>query len=461
MKNYLLCLLLLTSFMALSHKNILEADLADKIKTIDAQIQQHYPKEGAGVAVLVLKGDDVLYKKAHGQAVIEFQLPMRADTPFNVGSITKQFTAVSILMLQEAGKLNLTDNINRYIPEYKQSNKNNITIKNLLTHTAGVPNYDGKNGYTHHGTDGDSFDFLLNAFNDLPLEFTPGTDVNYSNSGYILLGRIIEKVSNLSYIDFVKQHIFKKLQMVDSRFYDYYDIVPGLSKGYEINDKPPFNIIHGKAVKPSYLGDGGIVSTLDDLTKWYKALRKNTLISQDSQKLAFSSFTLSDGRDSKMALGWKAAKLGKFDTIEHGGNNHNFENYVMLIPEEELIIMVFSNLNKSYPGELAEKLASTLLDLPQAQKKPIMLTNKQLTQFVGTYQYADGDKRSINKIGNKLYSVRNNGEKSRIIPFSSNKFYFEAAPVYWLRFETDKKTGKNIMYSESRVTPYIMAKQVL
>ena len=450
----------LMAFSWLAHCNNADLTTADKAKLVDQQVSKKYPSNGAGAAVLVLKGKEVLFEKAYGQAVIEHQVPMRTDTPFNLGSITKQFTAVAILMLQEAGKLSLNDDIKQYVPEYEQTQFHRITIKQLLSHTAGIPDYDGKNGYSHHGTDIDTFERLLNAFSALPLEFEPGTEVNYSNSGYILLGRIIERVSQMSYPEFISQHIFKKLGMKSAQFYDYYRIVPGLAKGYEVDEKSPLKIIHGKAVKPSLLGDGGIVASLKDLTKWYQALSENILISAKSLSIAQTSVLLNDGRETKTGLGWKIAKLGSLKTVEHGGNNHGFENYVIQLPEKNITVMVFTNLNRSYPGELAESIAAIVVDMPVNDRQQISLSEEQLNRFVGNYQYTDGDYRTIAREGKTLFSVRDGGVKSRLIPFADNKFYFAEAPIYWLRFERDKTSGGNVMYSESRVTPYIVARQV-
>ena len=460
MKN-ICTLLILVIFSAYSIAAESAALSSAKVQQIERLVGNKFPASGAGAAVMVVKDDQVIFDKAFGQAVIEHHVPMRTNTPFKLGSITKQFTAVAILMLQEAGKLSIDDNIAKYLPEYKPTKNYTITIKQLLSHTAGVPNYDGNNGYSHHGTDEDDFETLLGAFNNLPLEFEPGSKVNYSNSGYILLGRVIEKLSQMTYPEFIEQHIFKKLDMQSSGFYDYYTVVPRLAKGYEIDDKPPHNIVHGKAVKPSLLGDGGIISTFADLTKWYEALDKNLLISKESLSLAHSAVYLDDGRDTKTGLGWKVANLGTHKTVEHGGNNHSFENYILQLPQEKLIVMVFTNLNRSYPGSLAEKIAAIVTNMPMTDKKQITLKQNELEQFAGRYQYEDGDIRSIHREGGILVSVRKGGNKARLIPFDNNKFYFADAPVYWLRFEKDSQSGRNIMYSESRVSTYIMAKQVL
>lgn len=451
------CLLVLLCFF-----NALEAKSQSKLSEstlleIESSIQKHYPSHGAGVKVLLLQDNDVLFKKAYGQAVIEYRIPMKADSPFHLGSITKQFTAVAILMLVENGKLNLDEDIKELIPEYKQVKTTQITIRQLLTHTAGIPDYEGKNGYTHHGTEPDSFADLLNAFNDLPLEFTPGSNVRYSNSGYVLLGRIIEKVSGMTYHEFIQARIFDKAGMNQSRFNNYYDVIPGLSKGYEVNNNPPHNIVHGKAVKPSLFGDGGIISTLADMEKWYQALQSNLLISKESKITAWTSLKLADGRDTKNGLGWKVASLGKYTTVEHGGNNHGYENYIISVPEANLTVMVMSNLNLSYPGDLAERIIRIVLQEPTNDMKMISLSNKELDKFIGSYQYSDGEKRKIIRDSGHLYSERENGSKSKLIPFSSNKFYFEEAPGYWLRFEKDEASDKFLLFSENRSLPYIKA----
>ena len=438
-------------------KSAIDTELTAEMMSL---VQQHYPQDGAGAAVLVMKGDRVLFEQAAGMAVVEFGVPMRTDMAFHLGSITKQFTAVGLLMLQEAGKLELDHMVKRYIPEYKQAQLSNMTLRHLLTHTAGVPDYDGKNGYSHHGTQADSFETLLGVFNDLPLEFTPGTAVNYSNSGYILLGKVIENVSGISYPEFIKRHIFEPLEMHQSDFFDYYRVWPGLAKGYEVASSKVDTIQHGTAFKPSFLGDGGIVSTLADMKKWYRGLKQNKLINAQSKQLAHSSFQLVDGRDSKQGLGWKIARLGSYKTVEHGGNNHGFENYVLQLPEQEVTVMVLTNLNQSYPGALAEKLASLAVGEGLADKPEIQLSAQQLDAFTGRYQYPDGAIRTIKRNGNYLYSEKGDGVKSKLVPFAGNQFFFESAPVYWLRFESIGNSNQKEMYSESRVSASIKAKMV-
>ncbi len=446
--------LLICSFQAVAEKG-------DSLtSTLTSIINQHYPTSGAAAVVLIEKGQQTILKKPFGQSIVEYQVPANINMKFRIASITKQFTAVAVLMLMEQGKLDLKDNINTYVPEYSQSQHNGITIYQLLTHSAGIPNYGDHGGYDHHGTDRVTMDSILKVFSTQPLDFKPGTSSSYSNSGYLLLGKIIENVSGQSYAEFISQHIFNPLGMDNSSFYDFYEVVPGLSKGYEYSESANKTLIHAKPVKPGSMADGSIVSTIDDLGKWYRAIRSNKLISADSKTLAFTPYTLQDGRNTKQGLGWRIAKIGDFQTAEHGGNNHGTEGYALYIPEANLNIVILSNLNRSDPASLAEKLASTILNIPNKTQQKINLSNNQLKRFTGKYKYSDGEQRTITLKDNRLYSSNGKGNYYKLVPFASNKFYFEQAPVYWLTFKFDK-SGKVIgLKSENRTSMAIQGIKV-
>ena len=402
---------------------------------LEEKINLHYPTDGAGAVVLIRKGGKTLLKKAFGNINIEHQVEAQTDMKFRVASITKQFTAVCILMLEEQGKLSLDSDIKEYILEYKQSHDNKITIRQLLGHTAGIPEYtEVKPSYDHHGTDRVTMDTIINVINNAPLDFKPGTDWKYSNSGYVLLGKIVENVSKQEFRAYIQEHIFDVLDMKQSSFYDFYEVVPQLSKGYEVAEEEPHKIVHAKAVKPGTLADGGIISTIDDLAIWYDALKNNTLISEKQKQIAFISQNLHDGRKTKYGLGWWTTTLCKYTTVEHGGNVHGTECYSLWILEEDLQIIVLSNLNRSYPGALAVQLASDVLGILPNLEQVKSFDESVLKKFTGTYTHEDGTIRNITLEDGKLNSQRDQGGKFVIVPISEHKFIFKSDPDWWIDF---------------------------
>jgi CubicO group peptidase (beta-lactamase class C family) len=419
---------------------------------LEKKINLHYPPDGAGAVVLIRKGGKTLLKKAFGNINIEHQVEAQTDMKFRIASITKQFTAVCILMLEEQGKLSLDSDIKEYIPEYKQSHDNKITIRQLLGHTAGIPEYtEVKPSYDHHGTDRVTMDTIVNVINNASLDFKPRTDWKYSNSGYVLLGKIIENVSKQKFRAYIKEHIFDVLDMKQSSFYDFYEVVPQLSKGYEVVEEDTYKIVHAKAVKPGTLADGGIVSTIDDLAIWYDALKKNTLIGEKQKQIAFTSQSLHDGRKTKYGLGWWTATLGNYTTVEHGGNVHGTECYALWVLEEDLQIIVLSNLNRSYPGGLTVQLASDVLGISSNLEQVKSFDESILRKFIGTYTHEDGTVRKITLEDGQLNSQRDLGRKFAILPISEHKFIFKSDPDWWIDFiiNEDVKTYNLVVGSRT------------
>jgi CubicO group peptidase (beta-lactamase class C family) len=198
----------------------------------DSLASEGLPKNAPGTVIYLSRGDKVLYKKAFGKASIELDVDMKVDNVFRLGSISKQFTACAILKLMEQGKLSLSDDISKYIPDFPQKNET-ISIETLLTHTSGVINYTGLSRFTEEVKRKDlSPKQLIDLFKDEPLEFKPGTDYKYSNSGYVLLGYIIEKLTGKTYSEYIDEIIFKPLEMKNSYYDSPAKLIVGRVPGY-------------------------------------------------------------------------------------------------------------------------------------------------------------------------------------------------------------------------------------
>jgi CubicO group peptidase (beta-lactamase class C family) len=231
-------------------------------------------------------------------ANLELQVPMSADHVFEIGSITKQFTAVAILMLVEAGKLNVQDEITKYLPDYPTQG-HTITIHHLLNHTSGIKSYTSMDLGAIARTDMSPME-IIDFFKNEPMDFAPGERWLYNNSGYIILGYIIEQVSEKSYEDFVEQNIFKPLGMDNSRYGSKGELIPMRAAGYQTTQNGYVNAAYLSMTLP--YAAGSLMSTVDDLHKWQLALLNNSLISEESKNLAYTDGKLNNGK--RMGYGY-------------------------------------------------------------------------------------------------------------------------------------------------------------
>ncbi len=268
-------------------------------KKLDALYNESYPADEPGVTVLLAKGGEVIYRKAFGMANLELDVPMHPEMVFEIGSITKQFTAISILMLMEEGKLSLDDEITDYIEDYP-CHGHSITIHHLLTHTSGIRSYTS----TPEIWEKARLDFkpseIIDMFKNEPMDFAPGERFLYNNSGYFLLGYIIEKVSGMEYAEFIEKRIFEFLGMESSFYGSQSIIIPNRAYGYQKKEGIFHNTDYLSLTTP--YAAGAIMSTVDDLLIWNSALHNNKLVSAESLDLAFGNYKLNNGGDHRLWL---------------------------------------------------------------------------------------------------------------------------------------------------------------
>ena len=207
----------------------------DLVRYADQIFSRNYPAGEPGAAVLIAKDGQVLLRKGYGMANLELGVPIRPEMVFELGSITKQFTATAILLLQERGQLSVEDDVTKYLPDYPTHGQK-ITIDHLLTHVSGIPSYTGLPEWLPRVREDMTVQQVIDLFKDKPLEFNPGEQWSYNNSAYILLGAVIEKVSGKSYEDFIEQEIFAPLGMKSSRYGHQDEVVSGRVTGYEKGD---------------------------------------------------------------------------------------------------------------------------------------------------------------------------------------------------------------------------------
>ncbi len=317
-------------------------------KAIDAIFSEAYPANSPGATVLISKDDKVIYRKAFGMANLELNTPMTPEHVLELASITKQFTGVAILMLMEQGKLNLQDPLSKYLEEYPKGDQ--ITIHHLLNHTSGIKSYTDVPSFMELARKDMTPIEIINKFKDLPMEFEPGERYAYNNSAYILLGYIIEQTSEMSYEDFIQKNIFDKLGMKNSYYGSRSRIIPNRASGYQPSGESYKNADYLSMTIP--YAAGSLMSTVDDMFLWNKAIHYNTLISEKSKQLAFTNYTLNNGEKINYGYGWAIDELAGISTIEHTGGIFGFTTSGIYIPEKNIYSIVLTNDNGKGPEPL-------------------------------------------------------------------------------------------------------------
>ena len=388
----------------------------------DTLIHELVKPDGPGAAWLVAKDGAVIARGARGMADLEKQEQLTPEHVFRIGSITKQFTAVAILQLVEAGKLKLNDPITKYV-DGAPATWSKITVQHLLAHTSGIKSYTGM----------DAFDpatqqkrvtaaELLEFFKNEPLEFEPGTKWDYNNSGYVLLGMILEKVSGRSYGDYVEEEIFQKLGMRNSS-YGRDDVkVDRHATGYmKVDEK--WDVPSPLSMTWPYAA-GALLSTVDDLYAWNTAVMNGKLIGKDLLQQAHTELVLPDGDSTRYGFGWSLSRLQGSRTIEHGGGINGFVTNAIYLPEEEVYAVVLTNQEADLADDLSARLAAIAIGQPY-EFKEIAITADQLKEYEGVYMDGDSSLRYVRaeKVG--LTSQRAGGSRTGLIADRKDHFFLE------------------------------------
>jgi CubicO group peptidase (beta-lactamase class C family) len=313
-----LSLLLLSTFLCNTFAQTEPATLSAEM---DNYLKAQSEVNGFMGSVLVAKGDEILFEGGYGMASLELNVANTPQSVFRIGSITKAFTAALILKLQEEGKLNVSDALSKYLPDYPRAT--DITLQHLLNHTSGVYDY----------TNGDlptlarqqlNLDELIDTFKDEPLTFEPGTKWSYSNSGYVLLTKVIELASGMSYGEYLEQALLEPLGLNSTGVEDARAITPNRATGYE---QTPDGLLNAQFIDPSIpSGAGALVSTTHDLYLWDRALMKGKFLSEDSRQAMFAKTVSTEqpGMTTYYGDGWMMGERFGKEVIDHGGGIFRF-----------------------------------------------------------------------------------------------------------------------------------------
>ena len=388
-----------------------------------------------GAAVIVVRKGQVLHRAAYGMANVEMGVALRPDHVFRIGSVTKQFTSAAIMMLAEEGRLAVTDPITKFLPDYPTQGKT-ITVEHLLTHTSGIQSYTDMPKWRNMLRQDMSLTELIDLFKNEPMQFEPGARWRYNNSGYILLGAIIEKVSGKKYADFVQERIFTPLGMKDTR-YDVTDqVIPRRAAGYGRAGDRTVNAQYLSMTQP--YAAGALMSTVDDLAAWDAALTAGRVINADSRAKSFTPYRLAGGNESGYGYGWSIGSYEGRAVQEHGGGINGFRSYVLRIPSDGVYVAVLSNIAAAAPSPdtLARKAAAIAIGKPLVNPAAVAMTADQLDAYVGRYRTVSGTHHAVTREGTRMFVQPAGGERLEVFPAGGDVF-FEKDGFLRLRFERE------------------------
>jgi len=325
---------------------------------IDSLIVKDFKdSNGPGAVFMVSRKGKPIYQKAVGKANLELGDNLGNENVFQLGSMTKQFTAVAVLMLEQKGKLKVEDPIKKYVPDYPNGAK--ITIHHLLTHTSGIKDFTKMKALSDIAQKEMTPKMMVDFFKNEPVDFAPGEKFEYNNSGYVLLGHLIEIVSGERYEDFIKKYIFDKAGMsrslyasdrkvIEKRAYGYHKKESGYVNKTKISFSVPFS-------------SGSLMSTTGDMLKWQNALNSNLLLDAKETNKAFSRYKLNNGAEYTYGYGWHIRDIGGTPTREHGGSIFGFKTMAVYIPSEDIYVIGLSNCDCNSPTKLVGDIAAFVL----------------------------------------------------------------------------------------------------
>lgn len=400
-------------------------------------------KEAPGIALLVAKNGKIIYEKGFGYADIKGKRLVTPATKFRIGSVTKQFTASAILKLQENHLLSVNDKLSKYIPDFPRGDE--VTIHNLLTHTSGIHSYTSKPEFISRVTKTISEDSLIGWFKNDPYDFSPGENWMYDNSGYFLLGYIIEKVSGKPYAQYLKETFFDPLGMKNTGVHYAGIKLENEAYGYSSdNGKYP----EAMNWDMSWAGGAGaLYSTVEDLWRWTEALHSGKVISEAGLKSATTPVVLKNGEKASSNYGYGLAMntyRGQ-DIIGHSGGLHGFITQLAYYPKQKMTIVMFSNSGNPEvnfdPNKIAEAVIWKEMD-KQSSYAVSAVKPANLKQFTGRYDFGSIGVMQITTDADKLYAQLTGQAKYEIFPSAENEFFWKVvdAKIQFVKNETNEVT---------------------
>lgn len=418
-------------------------------KEMDKFLKAHFETGEFMGTALVARGDKVLHSAGYGMADLENESPNLPETVFRLGSLTKQFTAAAILQLQDQGLLDVNKPVSLYLPDYPHGDE--ITVHQVLNHTAGIANYTEFADLEDTMRDPTSLADLMARFADMPLGFKPGSQFKYSDSGYVVLTAIIEAVSGQPYADYMAKHIFQPLGLSATGYEDSGVILAHRADGYVRADDAYRHAAYLDMSVPS--GGGGLDSTVLDLYRWDRALYSTDMLSKSALESFFAP-SASMGPKAEYAYGWAVVEMSGRRFILHDGGINGFSTFLIRYPEEELVVIVLSNVETAPTQAIAVGLASIALgdpyELPEKHTE-VEVDSAIYENYIGRYQVTSDMVLTVTTEAGRIFAQPTGQSKFELFPMSETEFFAKVADIeLHFQVETDGSVSGLILLQGSK-----------
>jgi CubicO group peptidase (beta-lactamase class C family) len=412
---------------------------------IDAATAKVLKPDGPGAAVLVAENGKIVFEKGYGLANIEHCVPVTPDTKFRIGSITKQFTAAAILKLVEEGKLSLDDKVSKFIPDFPRGDI--VTIHHLLTHTSGIHSYTEKAEFLPSVTAPIKPEDLVRSIQGDSYDFDPGKQWKYNNSGFFLLGYLVERVSGQPYGEYLRKTFFEPLGMNDTGVHEATAILKHEAAGY--------SMIGGKLSKALNWdmsragGAGALYSTVGDLYRWNEGVFGGKVLKPETLKKAFTPVKTAEepagkAKQEGYGYGWSIQRTQGLEEIGHGGGLNGFATYLMRLPKEKLTVVVLTNCQPGLPGVTPAGLAHQIVEVYLGDKLParvarkvVPVSSKASDAIVGRYDLG-GLVLAVRREGDRLFAQLTGQPEFEIFASSETEFFWKVVEAE-VNFSKDEK----------------------
>ncbi|MCD9027782.1 beta-lactamase family protein [Luteimonas sp. BDR2-5] len=384
-----------------------------------------YPADGAGAAVLVARGDEVLVRDARGRASLELDVPLSAAQVFRLGSVTKQIAAAGVLKLAQDGRLSLDDPLTRFVPDYPDGER--ISVRMLLDHTSGIRSYTAIPGVMDGPIQRDLDTVqLIDTFKDEPPDFAPGAGYRYNNSGYVLVGAVIEAASGQAWHDYLRQAFFEPLGMARTGYgLESAAVIPGHVRGYTGDADAPAVARYLSMTQPH--AAGALVSSVDDLLRWNRALHHGRVLDAAHYR-AMTTPAGKAAEEGHYGFGIVVGTLRGQRLLEHGGGIFGFATHLMYLPGSGLTVAVLQNTDNPRPGlapgEVARRLAAFALGAPYPDPVAADVDPALLQSAEGVYRIDAETTRVLRVVDGRLTSQRSGGRRFDLVPAAPDDYVF-------------------------------------
>jgi D-alanyl-D-alanine carboxypeptidase len=419
---------------------------ADFKAKADAFVESAWPADGPGASVIVVEHGRTVYVRGRGLADVAAGTPITPDTVFRLGSISKQFSAAVVMQLVQEGKLSLDDPLSKFLPDYPQPGAS-ATVRQLLNHTSGVQPYTAIPGWMVEANTNRPYttEQMIAVFRDLPAVTPPGQAWAYNNSGYVLVGAIIEAVTGKPWYQAVEERIAKPLRLRTIRYGVGEESIPNMARGYTEGEQgqQPARRIHMSVPHAA----GGLVGNVRDLARWGQALHHGKVVGPEAYAKMIAPTGMPDGKTMPYGFGLGREAIRGHGTIGHSGGIFGFSTESVYVPDEDLFIAVFANSDDpaTKPSIAALRLTAMALGQPFPDLKPMEVAPASIEPLSGVYRVgADGGERSFYARGGELFTRRGDSPEMKVYSAGGDLFFYGPNSLTWFAIRRDS-AGAHVM----------------